>query len=181
MSVEFLDGDLLEPTADIDCVVQQCNCLTVSPHGLSASIAEKWPSCDVYRLRKAVPRRNLAVESDRAVPGTAKLLKATNTLQVACLFGQWYPGRIGAPYQKVYPKHILTDSSDQRLKWFVSALEDLGKQLTSTRGHTTVAFPHGIGCGLAGGEWKSYLSAIEEFAKQYQGRITVKIIKKQFF
>jgi hypothetical protein len=28
-----------------------------------------------------------------------------------------------------------------------------------------VAFPHGIGCGLAGGDWELYRAAIEELAQ----------------
>jgi len=31
-------------------------------------------------------------------------------------------------------------------------------------GLESVAFPHSIGCGLAGGDWAAYRAAIERFA-----------------
>jgi len=46
-----------------------------------------------------------------------------------------------------------------RLGWFEQALEKL-----AMLGLESVAFPHSIGCGLAGGDWAAYRAAIERFA-----------------
>ena len=66
--VEIRKGDLTEWTV-ADAIVQQCNCLAVRSHGLSARIADKYWWADVYHLRRPERRRNLAVPEDRAKPG----------------------------------------------------------------------------------------------------------------
>ena len=65
--------DLLTFLADV--IVQQNNCLAVKPHGLSKSIADKFPYADVYGQRKSVAnsRRNLSRPEDRPEPGTIQL------------------------------------------------------------------------------------------------------------
>ena len=38
----------------------------------------------------------------------------------------------------------------------------------------SVAFPYGIGCGLAGGNWEEYQAMLEEFANMvYPARVTL--------
>ena len=65
--VEIRVEDLTEWTA-ADAIVQQCNCIAVRCNGLSVRLAEKYWWADVYRLRRPVRNRNLAVPEDRAKP-----------------------------------------------------------------------------------------------------------------
>jgi hypothetical protein len=158
-------GDLLAE-GQADCIFQQCNCLAVRPHGLSASIATVFPYADVYSLRKAVGRRNLAQPEDRPLPGTCKLLAGSGPY-VACLFGQYQYGRSGCFRFGDYEKH--PDEPRDREEYFWQSLQDFHRQAEELRQQDgrqihTLGFPFNIGCGLAGGRWPAYLSMIKKFA-----------------
>jgi O-acetyl-ADP-ribose deacetylase (regulator of RNase III) len=49
------------------------------------------------------------------------------------------------------------DSAINRITFFKNALNAIPKDLVS------IAFPMGIGCGLAGGDWDVYLNLIKQF------------------
>jgi O-acetyl-ADP-ribose deacetylase (regulator of RNase III) len=49
------------------------------------------------------------------------------------------------------------DSATNRITFFKNALDNIPKDLVS------IAFPMGIGCGLAGGNWNVYLDLIKQF------------------
>lgn len=55
-------GDLLP--SPCDALVQQCNCVTMLAHGLSAHIAARFPYADVYGNRTA-RSRNTATMATR--------------------------------------------------------------------------------------------------------------------
>jgi O-acetyl-ADP-ribose deacetylase (regulator of RNase III) len=111
--IETVQGDLL--TADVDMIVQQCNCITKSALGLSQSI-KTILKVDPYghrRLQKG--KRNCAIEEDQDKPGTAKVYDRSGPNHglggscpnhglggscprsgpryVACLFAQYRPGK----------------------------------------------------------------------------------------
>jgi hypothetical protein len=50
-------------------IAQQYNCLTVKPHGMSRSIAERYPWANLYTTW-----RPLAIEADRGLPRTLRIL-----------------------------------------------------------------------------------------------------------
>lgn len=169
-------GDLLE--FECDMIVQQCNCLTVKPHGLSKIISDKWEEADIYSKRNKIGHRNLATEEDRGVPGTCliiKLEKESNCKYVASIFGQWKPGKVDSIYN--YPKSQLLETSEQRERWFERGLEDLEIKLKGLNEIKRVAFPYCIGCGLAGGNWKKYLKMIRDFDERNEFKVYV--IKKE--
>ena len=56
------------------------------------------------------------------------------------MLAQYYPGE---------PKY---ESYEQRLNWFKSCIDKISKIPDLKQ----VAFPYGIGCGLAGGRWEDY-------------------------
>jgi hypothetical protein len=60
----------------------------------------------------------------------------------------------------------VLDDEKQRLKWFKATL----KQIAQLPELESVAFPYQIGCGLAGGDWKQYRAALEEFAERVKER-----------
>jgi hypothetical protein len=52
------------------------------------------------------------------------------------------------------------DNSILRTQFFKNGLNNIPKNIKS------IAFPMGIGCGLAGGDWKVYSNLIKEFKKK---------------
>lgn len=157
-------GNLLASNCDV--IVQQCNCVTIKSHGLSKAIADKYPYANMYSKRRA-KSANMATVADR--PGTCKIMIPDHPGDpyVACLLGQYYPGKAGNYWSKVYTHlDFYDDSSKNRLEWFKKALDDLEYQLANDYSELdTVGFPYKIGCGLAGGDWRQYQKLIKEFAE----------------
>lgn len=141
-------GDLLR--APESHIVQQCNCCTVRAHGLSESIAKKYPWADVYGMRDAIGHRNCATEGSRPTPGTIHVISHPDAgVSVVCMFAQWAPGKPLA--YGSYPKDHH-DSAANRQVWFQACLDALDDMHLDA----AVAMPHSIGCGLAGGHWPAY-------------------------
>jgi O-acetyl-ADP-ribose deacetylase (regulator of RNase III) len=118
-----------------DLLVHQCNCVSKTAEGLAADVFRTFPESNVYATR-----------TEPSVPGT--IVKCGHIVN---LFGQYKPG---PPSEK--------ELGIQRLQWFhqgLLKLQDLSKE------YHTVAFPFGIGCGLAGGQWKAYCKLLREFAR----------------
>lgn len=168
--IENVNGDVLECGADI--VVQQCNAVSKKSHGLSAEIAKRLPYADLYSQRTT--RRD---DIGRAVLCKPPKKDASRPI-VACVIAQVAPGKPG-DWCKPYNIDPLTDTSAKRLQMFRSGLSDLLSQLPDCEEVTTIAFPDHIGCGLAGGDWSTYLAEIKEFAQKVSPRYSIKICKKQ--
>lgn len=87
------------------------------------------------------------------------------------VFAQFCPGKPNrghgpAEYKGITPNDGVLDDEKQRLKWFKATL----KQIAQLPELESVAFPYQIGCGLAGGDWKQYRAALEEFAERVKER-----------
>ena len=172
-----MDGDLLHLEENIP-IVQQCNCLCVRPHGLSSSIANRFPYANLYSTRRAENGRNLAVPEDRGIPGTVKIMSSPDDKKdkepdVICLLGQWdygkadYFGKMNTVRDPQYRDTMLN-----REVWFRECLDELG----TIDKYDTFAFPFGIGCGLAGGNWSRYEWMIRDFAHRFHKNVL--IVKK---
>jgi hypothetical protein len=149
-----VDGDVL----DRPVIVHQTNCLTVRPHGLSAAVAARFPWADVYGERQAQGRQNLAVPEDRGRPGTIEVRTDGDTTVIS-LMGQW---DYGLPTLKPLGRPTgHTDTAASRIGWFRDGLAEI-----EALDLPCVAFPHGVGCGLAGGDWELYRVEIEELARR---------------
>eukprot|EP00439_Symbiodinium_sp_Y106_P069674 s862_g12.t1 len=180
MPVEEVSGDLL--SCEEQYIVQQSNCVTDYAAGLAAAIAEKFPHADVY---KASARQDRGTEKSGDVPGTIAVLggpcAATGQEQrgVINLFGQWAPGkpRAGpatAEYKGKKAAPGVIDDEKQRMEWFRKGLLDIAE----IPGLESIAFPHQIGCGLAGGNWADYTKALDEFAAlMAEKNVKVKVYK----
>jgi len=130
--------DILEATEQY--IAQQCNCTSSNYKGLSRALVERFPWATFY----SQPNRQ---------PGTI-------TIKGDCKEQRPIIGMFAQRYVSI-PKYN-NDSSDMRLGWFRECLGQIAK-IPEVK---SLALPHGIGCGLAGGSWSSYLALIQEFAVQ---------------
>jgi len=140
--IEIINGDLLESKEKYIC--HQANCISNSAAGLAKFLFKKYPYSDVY--------------SNRSVPdqvGTINIKGNGNEQRyVINMFAQYYPGP---------PKYkdSLKDGIVAREKFFSECLT----QIFYVPNLESIAFPFGIGCGLAGGNWDNYLKMLESFEK----------------
>jgi len=163
-------GDLLQATEPV--IVQQINCLCVRPHGLSAVITKKFPYANVYGQRRPKnPHQNLAIPEDQGQPGQITISyppKSDNQPIhqpihqpiVIGLYGQYDYGKPGTTARR---STLQQDNYVFRELWFTKSLKRL-KQWLIEHQISSVAFPYGIGCGLAGGNWTRYCQILEQFA-----------------
>lgn len=160
-NITIKEGNLLEATEEY--IVQQNCCTAIRAQGLSAAIAAKWPECNPYSSRKPfAPRLNWAAERDRDIPGTIRVLGG----KVICAFAQYKHGSGKDPSSIVYP-----DDKESRCVYFQQCLEKIAEIAPKS-----LAFPYGIGCGLAGGNWTVYSAMIDAFAQKYP-QISIVIYK----
>jgi hypothetical protein len=104
---------------------------------------------------------------------------------VANVYGQFEMGQAGK-YKRV-PLPPGGESTATRYRWFKAALDALAAEIVGGSASIgsigrsgrplQVAFPHGIGCGLAGGSWPAYSSAISQFAKDVGAGVHVVLVK----
>lgn len=191
-SVILVHGDLCD--APERFLVQQCNCVSRFPHGLSAAIARRL-GADPYSKRAGI--KNTAEPGARPAPGTIEVLDATTAekkgTRVVCLYGQVGMGTSGS----FSGSFGIPDSPADRIRYFSQALDALaaflkvnsecsavcehqGKEDADTvvstrvpRRVPTVAMPERIGCGLAGGDWSLYKAAIDAFATKHGIRVVL--------
>lgn len=195
-TLEVIPGDICGPEYQNPhtALVQILNCVGVRPHGLSETLAAKYPYCNSYGRRTAIGNLNRAVQADRPSPGTIELcrppFRGSRNPVVVNVFGQFYMGKErnknfqtkklisqmekGQQNQHVrrygVDEHLLSglqsDTSKNRIQWFREGLGKLVQRLPE-EDINHIVFPQYIGCGLAGGDWRyNYRPAIEEFTQQ---------------
>lgn len=122
-------------------ICHQCNCVSDGGGaGLAVAIFNKWPYADVY------------TGQSRRSPGTIEIRgNGKDQRFVIALYGQYYPG------SSQYPN----DAHAIREKWFQACLDKM-LQIPNIK---SIAFPWRIGCGIAGGNWETYLKMIEDFSE----------------
>ena len=97
-----------------DFILQLTNSVTVAPRGWAELIGKKFPHARVHRHRRALPGTDLAIESDRAVPGTIVICNSKIGPGVITLFDQFLPD-----------EH-QTETERDRMDWLISGLEQIG-------------------------------------------------------
>lgn len=91
-----------------------------------------------------------------AWPGCVSMRGGNAQRIVVNLHGQVYPGK---------PRQMGVDTASRRVGYFTEALASLVYHVRYfTEDDVSIVFPARIGCGLAGGDWATYLQAIAEFA-----------------
>jgi len=144
--VKYLyNTDLLELSSkEAQIIAQQCNCKSKKTAGLSKDIAKKFPYADFYSSRK-----------DESCPGTIEVRGDRKEKErfIMALYAQKSPGK---------PKG--SDNAEKREEWFSECLDRISRKYKKLK---SIAFPHGIGCGLAGGDWENYEKIILDWAGEY--------------
>ncbi len=166
-TINVIKGNILY--AKDKYIVHQTNCCTINAKGLAKDLFKKYPWANIYKNR----------ENKHSTPGTIEISSAVN-IPMGCrdisgrtsanvkdkiivgLMGQYYPGKAN-----------YSDTVENRQQWFKSGLLKLSELL---KPGDTVAFPYKIGCGLAGGDWNTYMNIITEWCKSLNG-ITINIYK----
>lgn len=120
-----------------DYIVHQCNCITTTSYGLSSDMFKKYPYANTYR--KGVIKRQT---------GNIHVAGKEGEKKIVAFFAQYKPGK---------PTHVETEK--KRREWFQECLNKFALLRPNE-----VAFPFGIGCGLAGGKWNFYMDMIETWA-----------------
>jgi O-acetyl-ADP-ribose deacetylase (regulator of RNase III) len=148
MLLRVVDADIT--TSPEKYICHQCNCVTPRAKGLAQQIFNKFPWADTYSMRK-----------ESSTPGTIEINgNGSNERFVINMFAQFFGG-----------KPSRRETKKQRLDYFRSCLA----QIKDIPDLETVAFPFNIGCGMAGGNWKDYERALEDFAKE--ARIPVSLYR----
>lgn len=146
--LKVIEGDLF--TTDAKYLVHQVNAITSRAKHLAYEVFKRYPYADVYS-----PRGDYRDESYyKDEPGTI-LVRGNGDDQryVIGLLGQVYPGRPRYPDSKL-------DGFVAREHYFFNAL----KLVAQIEDLESVAFPFGVGCGAAGGDWKTYFQILQNFA-----------------
>lgn len=145
MVLRIINGNIL--MACTKYIAHQINCVTTTTAGLSKSLFAKYPYANVY------------TDGTKRVPG--KIIVRGNDDDhrlIINMAGQFRPGK---PTNK--------ETTFQRLEWFKSCLEEI-KKIPDLE---SIAFPHGIGCGLAGGDWLEYARLLDEFARTVKADVYI--------
>lgn len=164
--MKFIKGDIttFSPIKNEPCfLLQQTNCTSLRPFGLSATLEEKFPGSCPYSKRK--PEKylknysNLATLEDRDKPGTISVVPVGKNLNLVNLFAQYHPGRPS----NLHRQGEYSDTEQARQGYFRECLKKFAASLPPS---PRIAIPYKIGCGLAKGDWKVYKAILEEFESQ---------------
>lgn len=142
MPAIIVEGNLL--SAHTKYIAHQTNCVTNKAAHLSADVFERFPYANIYADREIYDEPGNVI-----VRGNGE-----DQRYVANLLAQFYPGKPRYPDSK-------KDGYRARQFYFFSCLKDI----TLIRDLDSIAFPWGIGCGAAGGDWNFYHALIDKFAE----------------
>ena len=130
--MNIINGNILDIEHGV--IVHQVNCMGVMGSGLALQIRKKYP--EVYDEYLKISHPN--------VRGRCQIVQTSNpNLKIANIFGQIGYGR--------YERH--TD---------YSLLENGLLELSEMVCDSEIYIPHGIGCGLGGGDWRIVKGVIEK-------------------
>lgn len=154
MPMKFVDGDLTKFT-DAEFIAHQCNATGNRSFGLASSLFKTYPYANIYSGKDKIIDR---------VPGEIYTRSSPKGPTIINMIAQLNPGR---PNKKI-------DTEDHRADLFGECLERITTEHPNIK---TIAIPHGIGCGLAGGNWNLYCNIINNWCCIRHPNITVYIVK----
>ena len=139
-----IQKDILTVKTGIIC--HQVNCQGVMGAGLALKIAKKWPVVKADYIRHASGwKQENGDDSTVHLLGNTLHSWVAPDLCVCSIFGQDEYGR-----DKTHTRYLALAFGLSRVRTF-----SVGKNLA-------VYIPHGIGCGLAGGDWSVVSALIEQ-------------------
>jgi O-acetyl-ADP-ribose deacetylase (regulator of RNase III) len=158
------NGDILD--TDATYIVHQCNAVTPQASGLAKAIFDKFEYANIYSSRR-ISRTPRSGE----YPGNIVICGNGHDLRwVVNAIAQYYPGKPKFPTGKV-------DGHEARKRYFKECLNKIAVEIIKPFKPKSIAFPYGIGCGLAGGNWNEYLQILDLFAN-WSKDTKIRIIKK---
>lgn len=170
-SVQTIKGDLINLELSEDSVIcQQINSLCVTPRGFAEVLAKAYPYSNTYANRKRLGRKNLCIESDRDPPGTIRIHQSPSNPTIVNLVAQYRMGKPGKWHQDVPGP---ADTKEERIMWFRECLIKLAKFVNTSEHITSIYFPSGIGCNMAGGDWNIYSQMIQNFANMVKVKVII--------
>ncbi len=163
--IEFVEGDIL----DTDCTIlgHQVNCKGLMGAGLALQIRNKYPH--VYTSYKS------NVGSAPYAPdllGTTQYVDSKDGKLIANMFSQYDIRHYHADDRNVYTNYKSFEKCCRNIRDLILS----GETYDYNVDQLSVAFPYGIGCGLANGDWDTIYSIIENYFSDEN--ITCKIYKK---
>lgn len=158
--IRYYTGNLFDSNADIIC--HQVNCQGAFGYGIAGQIKKLFP--EVEKTYKRITKQWI----EREHGDTSKLLgrvcaqpveKDGRWFLIGNLYGQNDYGR----KKSVYTDYAALEKAMGEIRAF---LEARGKK-------ETAAFPWGIGCGSAGGDWEIVEDMIRRVFDGYDGEIQI--------
>jgi O-acetyl-ADP-ribose deacetylase (regulator of RNase III) len=154
--IRIVEGDILQAKEDI--IGHQVNCKGVMGAGLAAQIKKKYPNVytsyiNLIKWAKEEYKRGYS-KTDNLL-SSCQFVDTPDSKVIANIFGQYGYGR----------RSIQTDYEALR-KGLWSIKEVVTYPYTKLY-NKTIALPYGIGCGLAGGDWKIVYNIIDEVFSDY--------------
>lgn len=142
MALIIKSGDLVKDKS-IDIFCHQCNCFATMGAGIARQISAEYPE-----VSKA-DRQAFEKYGPESLFG--------KVLSVACHDGRYC--------QNMYSQyHYGTRKQMTDYKKFEECLEHV-RVFAEKHPNKTIGFPYGIGCGLAGGDWKTVEGLITRFSE----------------
>lgn len=154
MSIHLVKADIF--TTGAKYIAHQVNVSTKGQAtGIAKIIFERYPYADIYKDR---------IEDD--VPG--KIDIAGDGLfyrGIINMLAQYYPGKGQTDPSKF-------DCYSDRKRWFYECL----MAIADIPNLHSIAFPYGISCGLAGGDWNWYEQKLNKFAEYVEKKCNAEVI-----
>jgi O-acetyl-ADP-ribose deacetylase (regulator of RNase III) len=148
--INIIKGNLLD--AEEKYIAHQTNSISTSASGIAKQIFDKYPYSNTYHNRVKPSE-----------PGTIEVLGDGFVNRfVINMYAQYYPGKPG----------YGIDSKEMREKYFHQCL----LQIAKISNLESIAFPFGIGTGLAKGSWDYYFGTIGNFEKHVKNKYGTKVV-----
>jgi hypothetical protein len=128
------------------------------PGGLAKDLTKLHGFADLHNEGAEGPQDDLLgtarIDTEPSDPKGPHGQKEATT--IVSIYGQRYGGKPGK----------RADSSADREVYFKNGLDDIKRQVPDLK---SIAFPKKIGCGIGGGDWRTYKTMIHEFARDMPG------------
>jgi O-acetyl-ADP-ribose deacetylase (regulator of RNase III) len=145
----IFNNELLGSTPNL---AQQVNSGGKRPGGIAKQMEAKYP-CTKVRHHGGPKHAWLGKVR---IDTTPELTENHGPVRVLSIYGQLNGGGPGEE----------PDSAADREAYFEQGLECIK---TQEPGLKSIAFPEGIGCGIGGGDWRTYKTMIHKFARDMPG------------